>query len=70
MDPGYLATPCTVQTSDGFILGLFRLSANKQITSSGKVVFLLHGFGGLADHWTVLGPGRSIAYLLVDEGEL
>lgn len=55
-----------VQTSDGYILTMFRM--NRPIPSNKPVVFLLHGIFCSSDHFVVNGAGRALAHILVDEG--
>lgn len=61
----------TVKTDDGYFLTLFRIPAKKQqirdVTAK-PVVFLMHGLLGSADDWLLMGPGKSLAYLLADAG--
>lgn len=61
----------TVVTDDGYFLTLFRISAKKQQIRDATVkpaVFLMHGLLGSADDWLLMGPGKSLAYLLADAG--
>lgn len=57
----------TVKTDDGYYLTLFRIPPKQQISQS-PVVFLMHGLLGSADDWLLMGPGKSLAYLLADAG--
>lgn len=61
----------TVVTDDGYFLTLFRISTKKQQINDVTVkpaVFLMHGLLGSADDWLLMGPGKSLAYLLADAG--
>lgn len=58
-----------VQTSDGYILKLFRITNNpkRNCPFSGKpVVFLQHGLLSSSDCWILNGPNDALAYLLAD----
>lgn len=63
----YEAETYTIKTDDGYYLTLFRIPA-KQQTPQRPVVFLMHGLLGSADDWLLMGPGKSLAYLLADAG--
>lgn len=60
----------TVLTPDGYILTLFRIPPKTQTRDVQKrpVVFLMHDLLGSADDWILMGPGKSLAYLLSDAG--
>ncbi|XP_075981418.1 lipase 3-like [Anticarsia gemmatalis] len=60
----------TIKTDDGYVLTLFRIPPKKHIREVQKrpVVFLMHGILGSADDWLLMGPGKSLAYLLSDAG--
>ncbi|KOB73732.1 Yolk polypeptide 2 [Operophtera brumata] len=59
----------TVQTDDGYFLTLFRIKKQQISDETAKpVVFLMHGLLGSADDWLLMGPGKSLAYLLADAG--
>lgn len=57
----------TIKTDDGYHLTLFRIAPKQQIAQR-PVVFLMHGLLGSADDWLLMGPGKSLAYLLADAG--
>lgn len=63
----YGAETYTVKTDDGYYLTLFRIPPKQQIPQR-PVVFLMHGLLGSADDWLLMGPGKSLAYLLTDAG--
>jgi len=72
---GYAAEEHYVHTQDGFILGVHRLGIADQSTGgpstnsrSKGVVFIQHGFMQNSESWVVRGPGKSLAFTLVDEG--
>lgn len=55
----------TVTTDDGYLLGLYRIPANR---SDAPAVLLMHGlFASGADYLT-LGPRYSLAYVLAEAG--
>lgn len=59
----------TIKTDDGYFLTLFRISAKQiDLAQPRPVVFLMHGLLGSADDWLLMGPGKSLAYLLADAG--
>ncbi|KAJ8717496.1 hypothetical protein PYW08_005895 [Mythimna loreyi] len=60
----------TVMTDDGYILTVFRIPPKKQVRDVLKkpVVFLMHGMLGSSDDWLLMGPKKSLAYLLSDAG--
>ncbi|XP_068620520.1 lipase 3-like [Battus philenor] len=65
----------TVKTDDGYYLTLFRIvpkqSENarmEQNTNGRQVVFLAHGLMGSSDDWLLMGPQKSLAYMLADQG--
>ncbi|XP_031765021.1 lipase 3-like [Galleria mellonella] len=59
---GYPAEQHEVQTSDGYLLNMFR------IPNKGPVVFLMHGVFCSSDDYVTPGPDRGLAYLLADAG--
>ncbi|XP_026751685.1 lipase 3-like [Galleria mellonella] len=59
---GYFAEQHEVQTSDGYLLNMFR------IPNKGPVVFLMHGIFCSSDDYVTPGPDRGLAYLLADAG--
>lgn len=63
----YGAETYTVKTDDGYYLTLFRITPKQEIPQR-PVVFLMHGLLGSADDWLLMGPGKSLAYLLTDAG--
>ncbi|XP_011705086.1 PREDICTED: lipase 3-like, partial [Wasmannia auropunctata] len=67
---GYSAEEHYVTTEDGYNLVIHRilekpLSKDQQ---ERKVVFFQHGMSCTSDTWILLGPGRDLAFLLVDQG--
>ncbi|XP_050551161.1 uncharacterized protein LOC118266188 [Spodoptera frugiperda] len=60
----------TVKTDDGYVLTVFRIPPKMRTRDVQKrpVVFLMHGVLGSADDWLLMGPGKSLAYLLADAG--
>lgn len=65
---GYPVETHTVTTSDGYILTLHRIPHGKTGTSLGKVAFLQHGILSSSADWVIQGPGKSLGYVLADEG--
>ncbi|XP_055903605.1 lipase 3-like [Eupeodes corollae] len=63
---GYPFEEYTVETEDGYLLGLHRIPC----TSGQKcpIAFLNHGLLGSSSDWVLLGPRKAIAYLLSDAG--
>ncbi|XP_038212159.1 lipase 3-like [Zerene cesonia] len=59
---GYPVEKHSVQTSDGYVLNVFRIPSN------GRPVFLMHGFVSSADDWITPGVDSGIAYLLASKG--
>ncbi|CAB3257937.1 unnamed protein product [Arctia plantaginis] len=66
----YLVEEHIVKTDDGYILTLFRIPSNIQPRDLKKrpVVFLMHSIDGSADDWLLMGPKKSLPYLLSDAG--
>lgn len=66
----YAVEEHTVKTDDGYILTLFRIppksAESGDVQTKRPVVFLMHGLLGSSDDWLLMGPGRSLAYLLAD----
>lgn len=59
-----------VQTRDGYILTLHRLSTGiaRQEKTGHRIVLLHHGLLGSSEDWLLLGPDKSLPYLLSDAG--
>lgn len=61
-----------IQTEDGYLLTLFRIPYGIKLNNSGvenkPVVFLFHGLLLSAEDWVVLGPEKSLAFILADAG--
>ncbi|XP_049876863.1 lipase 3-like [Pectinophora gossypiella] len=64
----YAVDTHTIKTDDGYFLTLFRIQPKEQTLVQRPVVFLMHGLLGSADDWLLMGPGKSLAYLLADAG--
>ncbi|XP_033213978.1 lipase 3-like isoform X2 [Belonocnema kinseyi] len=71
-DYGYAFEVHHVTTEDGYILELHRIPGVINKTSSEikkrKVALLLHGLLGSSFTWIMIGPKRSLAFILVDKG--
>ena len=52
----------TVITNDGYKVNCYR------IPNSGPPVLLVHGIGDSSDSWLVLGPTKSVAFQLAEQG--
>ncbi|PSN34671.1 Lipase 3 [Blattella germanica] len=67
---GYPVETHTVTTSDGYILTMHRIpySAKSPAAANKPVVFLQHGLMCSSADWIVLGPEKSLAYLMADAG--
>jgi len=67
---GYPIENHYVTTSDGYILNLHRIPHGKDPNKKKKdtPVYLQHGLLCSSADWIVLGPQRSLAYMLADEG--
>ncbi|XP_050303081.1 lipase 3-like isoform X7 [Anthonomus grandis grandis] len=66
---GYTIETHTVTTSDGYILTLHRIPSGRTTKyKNGKVAFLQHGILCSAADWIVMGPEKSLALMLADEG--
>lgn len=72
-DYGYpLEVHPDVQTEDGYLLTLFRIpygiKNNNSDVQNKSAVLLMHGLLLSAEDWVVLGPEKSLAFILADEG--
>ncbi|XP_041985087.1 lipase 3-like [Aricia agestis] len=67
---GYAFEKHEVKTADGYFITLFRILPKKDIREVGQrpVALLVHGLLGSADDWLLMGPGKSLAYQMVDAG--
>ncbi|XP_055901806.1 lipase 3-like [Eupeodes corollae] len=69
---GYPFEEHSVQTSDGYILGLHRIPYSGRVESGSEerrpVVFLMHGLLCSSSDWVLLGPDNSLAFKLSDAG--
>lgn len=58
-----------VQTEDGYFLRIDRIPRGRNNSFANyKPVLLNHGIGGSSGTYTILGPRRSLAFLLADNG--
>ncbi|XP_073953259.1 lipase 3-like isoform X2 [Choristoneura fumiferana] len=66
----YAVEEHTVKTDDGYVLTLFRIppksAESGDMQTKRPVVFLMHGLLGSSDDWLLMGPGKSLAYILAD----
>ncbi|XP_065870853.1 triacylglycerol lipase 1-like [Euphorbia lathyris] len=67
---GYPCTDYTVQTRDGYLLGLQRISSRNVglRLQRGPPVLLQHGLFMAGDAWFLGAPEQSLGYLLADQG--
>ncbi|CAG4987387.1 unnamed protein product [Colias eurytheme] len=71
---GYPVEKYRVTTADGYILQIFRIPAGRRTarkTGSAKgkkAVLLMHGLMGCSSNFLIMGPERSLGYLLADAG--
>lgn len=67
---GYPVETHQTVTTDGYILIMFRIpgSPANRPRRGKSVVFLMHGMLCSSDDWIVMGPGKSLPYLLADSG--
>ncbi|PSN34670.1 Lipase 3 [Blattella germanica] len=67
---GYPVEIHTVTTADGYILTMHRIpySPKSPAAPNKPVAFLQHGLFCSSTDWIVLGPERSLGYLLADAG--
>ncbi|KAG6761353.1 hypothetical protein POTOM_034568 [Populus tomentosa] len=67
---GYSCTEHTVQTKDGYLVALQRLSSrNKDLGGQmGPPVLLQHGLFMAGDAWFLGSPEQSLGFILADEG--
>ncbi|CAH1107270.1 unnamed protein product [Psylliodes chrysocephalus] len=58
-----------VETEDGYILTVFRIPQGKNSNKiSRNVVLLNHGMFGSSENYILLGPKKSLGYVLADNG--
>lgn len=73
-DYGYPVERHYPVTSDGFILGMFRIPYGRDDSAPAPdapprpAVFLQHGLLDSSDTWILNGPGEAFAFILADEG--
>ncbi|XP_055600174.1 lipase 1-like [Uranotaenia lowii] len=66
----YQGEPYRVVTEDGYVLKIYQIWKNERPigNSTREVILLQHGILNTSADWLVLGPGKSLAYQLVDLG--
>lgn len=72
IDDGYPMERHRVVTDDNYVLTMHRIPyspvlKNEQVKNK-PVVFLMHGMLSSSSDWVLMGPGKSLAYLLSDKG--
>ncbi|KAM1002915.1 hypothetical protein FF1_003249 [Malus domestica] len=67
---GYSCSELTIQTKDGYLLGLQRVSSRSGDlrTQQGPPVLLQHGLFMAGDAWFLNSPEESLGFVLADEG--
>ncbi|XP_050352921.1 lipase 3-like [Nymphalis io] len=68
---GYGVEEHIVKTDDGYFLTLFRIQpkdSDSQDEKKRPVVLLMPGILGSADDWLLMGPKKSLAFILSDAG--
>ncbi|MCO5582127.1 hypothetical protein L7F22_036017 [Adiantum nelumboides] len=63
----YNCTEYMVQTNDGFLLGVQRMSSNSVDPTKGAI-FLMHGLMVGGDVWVINEPSESLGFILADAG--
>ncbi|XP_011184338.2 lipase 3 [Zeugodacus cucurbitae] len=70
-DHGYPAESHFVETSDGYLLNVFRIPYSHKLNNANArrpVVYLQHGLFSCSDCFLLNGPDNAIAYLFADAG--
>lgn len=57
-----------INTKDGYLLTLHRISPKLDSSLNNRTVILHHGLLGSSADWILLGPTKSLPYILVDIG--
>ncbi|XP_067121598.1 gastric triacylglycerol lipase-like [Centruroides vittatus] len=68
---GYPVEEYSVQTRDGYVLGIQRIPrglSGKQNATDRPVVYLQHGLFGSSADWVMNFPHQSLGFILADEG--
>ncbi|XP_055853570.1 lipase 3-like [Episyrphus balteatus] len=67
---GYSFEEHSVQTSDGYILGLHRIPYSPKVQSDEPrpIAFLMHGLLCSSSDWVIPGPENGLAFVLSDAG--
>lgn len=67
---GFVGREYSVETEDGYVLGLQRISAGGAMRRKGVPVLLMHGLLQSAASWVDAGPGAGLAYLLARDHDV
>ncbi|XP_023942603.1 lipase 1 [Bicyclus anynana] len=72
---GYPVEKHRVTTEDGYIIQMHRIPAGRRVARKAgfsekgkKAILIVHGLLGSSSDFIIMGPERSLAYLLADEG--
>ncbi|KAH9638484.1 hypothetical protein HF086_016809 [Spodoptera exigua] len=73
---GYPVEKHRVYTQDGYILQMHRIPAGRRIVrridepsaKGKKVIMIVHGLSGSSGDFVIMGPEKSLAYILADAG--
>ncbi|CAH4000318.1 lipase 1-like isoform X2 [Pieris brassicae] len=74
LSAGYPVNKYRVTTGDGYILQMYRIPAGRRTArrsdnAKGKrPVLLMHGLMGSSDNFLIMGPDKSLGYMLADAG--
>ncbi|XP_022125086.2 lipase 1 [Pieris rapae] len=71
---GYPVNKYRVTTEDGYILQMYRIPAGRRTARRSdnvkgkRPVLLMHGLMGSSDNFLIMGPDKSLGYILADAG--
>ncbi|XP_072396727.1 lipase 3-like [Diabrotica undecimpunctata] len=65
---GYPVETHYVSTIDEYILCIHRIPSGKNGKKNNKVAYLQHGVLTSSSDWILFGPGKSLGYILADQG--
>lgn len=67
---GFVAREYIVETKDGYLLGLQRISAGRAVSNKRVPVLLMHGLLQCSAAWLDAGPSAGLAYLLARDHDV